>query len=68
MTRTILALGSDMDSGFNTDLLPADLQGPADLIHLAEALSNANWTDTEIKSFAWAWTTPAAQPRLEYRL
>ena len=53
--RDLLALGTDMDSGFNTNLLPADLQSPKDLPRLAEALSNAGWTDQEIRNFAWAW-------------
>ncbi|HVT80593.1 MAG TPA: membrane dipeptidase [Phycisphaerae bacterium] len=54
-TRAILALGSDFDSGFGTDLLPADLQGPQDLIHLAHALSDAGWSDQEIARFAGNW-------------
>jgi membrane dipeptidase len=55
-TRRLLALGSDMDSGFGTDLLPADLQGPADLPRLAEAISRAGWNDDEIRRFAWGWS------------
>jgi membrane dipeptidase len=53
--RDILALGSDFDSGFNTELLPVDLQGPRDLIRLAEALSAGGWTDTDIACFAESW-------------
>ena len=53
--RDFLALGSDMDSGFGADLLPADLQGPQQLTHLAEALSAAGWSDAEIDHFANRW-------------
>jgi membrane dipeptidase len=53
--RDVLALGSDFDSGFGADLLPADVQGPAELWRLAEALSAAGWGDEEIAGFAWGW-------------
>ena len=53
--RDFLALGSDMDSGFGPDLLPADVQGPTQLHHLAEALSQAGWSNSEIEHFAWGW-------------
>ncbi len=54
-TRDCLALGSDMDSGFGPELLPVDLQRPQDLPRLAEALSQANWSDAEIRRFANRW-------------
>ncbi len=53
--RDLLALGSDFDSGFGADLLPADVQGPGELWRLAEALSAAGWSDEEIAGFAWGW-------------
>ncbi len=53
--RDLLALGSDMDSGFGTDLLPEDLQGPEELGRLAEALVDAGWGDGEIDGFAGRW-------------
>lgn len=53
--RDLLALGSDMDSGFGADLLPADLRGPPQLVHLAEALLQAGWSDAEITGFANRW-------------
>ncbi len=53
--RDVLALGSDMDSGFGTDLLPEDLQGPEELGRLAEALAGAGWSDSEIEGFAGQW-------------
>jgi membrane dipeptidase len=53
--RDFVALGSDMDSGFGTDLLPVDLQGPGDLQHLAEALADRGWSDHDIQRFATRW-------------
>jgi len=53
--RDFLALGSDMDSGFGADLLPVDLRGPQQLIHLSEALSAAGWSDAEVHQFANRW-------------
>ena len=37
--RDMLALGSDFDSGFGAEMLPADLQGPGELWRLAEGLA-----------------------------
>jgi membrane dipeptidase len=51
--RSILALGSDFDSGFGPELLPIDLQGPAHLPRLADALSAAGWSDADIATFTW---------------
>jgi membrane dipeptidase len=53
--RDLVALGSDFDSGFSTELLPSDLQGPQDLVRLAEALSDAKWAESDISHFANAW-------------
>jgi membrane dipeptidase len=53
--RDILALGSDADSGFGADLLPADVQGHAQLGHLADALQQAGWTEPEVTTFATGW-------------
>jgi membrane dipeptidase len=53
--RDVLALGSDFDSGFGAELLPADLQGPPELWRLAETLSAGGWSDEEIAQFAWGW-------------
>jgi membrane dipeptidase len=53
--RAMLALGSDFDSGFTPDLLPADLQGPAELWRLADALAREGWSDEDIAYFARGW-------------
>jgi membrane dipeptidase len=53
--RDLLALGSDFDSGFGADMLPADLQGPDELWRLAEALRAAGWTDPQVRAFACGW-------------
>jgi membrane dipeptidase len=53
--RGMLALGSDFDSGYGAEMLPMDLQGPAELWRLAEALAKAGWGDEEIEQFARAW-------------
>ncbi len=61
--RDFLALGSDMDSGFGADLLPEDLQGPAHLNRLADALNTAGWPDDQITDFATRWSKiPALTP------
>lgn len=50
--RDSLALGSDMEGGFSTAKLPADLDHPRHLHRLAEALANAGWSDDDIRGFA----------------
>ena len=54
--RDLTALGSDMDSGFGAEMLPADLQGPFHLPRLAEGLAAAGWSDAELAEFAEGWT------------
>ena len=51
--RDVVALGSDMESGFGLELMPVDVRGPGELVRIAEALSAAGWTDAEIDGFAW---------------
>jgi membrane dipeptidase len=62
-SRRGIALGSDMDSGFTTDLLPEDLTHPTHLPRLADALAAAGWSDADIDQFAWrAWSTLYTPP------
>ncbi|MHC4949196.1 MAG: dipeptidase [Planctomycetota bacterium] len=49
--RRAVGLGSDMDGGFGPDRLPADLDHPARLEHLADALRDAGWSDDEVEGF-----------------
>jgi len=51
-TRSLLALGSDMDGGFPPSRLPEGLRRPQAYDALARALSRAGWTDEEIRGFA----------------
>ncbi len=48
-----VALGSDMDGGFGADRLPTDVNGPRDLVRIAEALSGGGFSDEDIRAFAW---------------
>ncbi len=55
--RDCVALGSDADSGFSTELLPAGLERPEVWPVLAGALSDAGWSDDELEGFKWRnWT------------
>jgi membrane dipeptidase len=55
--RRLLALGSDFDSGYGADMLPADVQGPMELWRLADALAASGWPDEDIVQFARGWET-----------
>lgn len=48
-----VGLGSDMDGGFAADRLPAGIDRPGDLRHLADALIRRGWTRPQIEDFAW---------------
>jgi membrane dipeptidase len=50
--RRGVALGSDMDGGFGADQLPQELDHPAKLARLAEALRESGWSDEEVRGFA----------------
>jgi membrane dipeptidase len=52
--RNVVALGSDMDGGFAPPQLPQELDHPAKLPALAEALSSRGWSDAEIDGFTHA--------------
>lgn len=53
----IVGLGSDMDGGFGPAQLPMGLEHPRKLHRLAEALSDAGFSDEAVAGFAWAnWT------------
>ncbi len=46
-----VGLGSDMDGGFGPEMLPADLNHPARLDALAEALADTGWSPRQIAGF-----------------
>lgn len=48
-----VGLGSDMDGGFGADRLPRGIDGPRDLVKLAEALLAAGFSDEDVRGFAW---------------
>lgn len=48
-----VALGSDMDGGFGADRLPTGVDGPRDLVRVAEALSAGGFDDGDVRAFAW---------------
>jgi membrane dipeptidase len=48
-----VGLGSDMDGGFNANELPEGLDHPRHLPRLADALAAANFSDADIKGFAY---------------
>ncbi len=48
-----IALGSDMDGGFDADQLPVDLDHPRHLPRLLDALAAAGFLDADIKGFAY---------------
>jgi membrane dipeptidase len=50
--RRSVALGSDMDGGFGTSDLPVDLDAPAHLPRLADALRRHGWSEPEVRGFA----------------
>ncbi|MHC5022536.1 MAG: dipeptidase [Planctomycetota bacterium] len=50
--RRSVALGSDMDGGFGPEDLPAELDRPATLGALADALRAAGWSEGEVAGFA----------------
>jgi len=52
--RDFVALGSDMESGFGPELMPADIQGPGELEVLANALAAAGWSSDAISGFCFA--------------
>lgn len=51
--RRHVGLGSDMDGGFSAARLPQGIDRPAHLVKIADALSARNWSDDDIRSFAW---------------
>ena len=51
--RDFLALGSDMDGGFDATLLPEGLDSAEKVDALGDALAGAGWSDEEIERFAW---------------
>ncbi|MBC7773734.1 MAG: membrane dipeptidase [Pyrinomonadaceae bacterium] len=65
--RRGVGLGSDMDGGFSSGELPQGIQQPRDLALLAEGLRRRDWTDDEIRGFAyqnWASFFQRAAERL----
>jgi membrane dipeptidase len=53
----IIGLGSDMDGGFLPSAMPVGLEHPRKLHRLAEALSDAHFSDADIEKFTWQnWT------------
>lgn len=52
--RDCVALGSDADSGFGSELMPLGLERPEQWKFLAEALSTAGWSDAEVAGFTHA--------------
>jgi len=50
--RDLLALGSDLDGGFDATQTPAEITEPTHYGRLAEALSGAGWSDAEVAGFA----------------
>ncbi|MGN6369595.1 MAG: dipeptidase [Phycisphaerae bacterium] len=51
--RDVLALGSDFDGGYPRTSWAENLDGPALLQNLADALAATGWSDAEIHRFAW---------------
>lgn len=51
--RDFLALGSDMDGGFDATQLPVGLDSADKIDALGDALAGAGWSETEIERFAW---------------
>jgi membrane dipeptidase len=51
--RDILALGSDFDGGYPRTYWCENLDGPAQLQNLVDALAAAGWSSAEIHRFAW---------------
>jgi membrane dipeptidase len=49
--RRGVALGSDMDGGFDAESLPVGLERPESLVHLADALAARGWSAHEIDGF-----------------
>lgn len=43
-----VGIGSDLDGGFGRELVPVEIESAADLPHLADALSAAGFTDSDI--------------------
>jgi membrane dipeptidase len=61
--RDFVALGSDMESGFGPELMPVDVRGPGELVHLTEALEAAGWHEEAITAFCnrnWERTLASA--------
>ncbi len=48
-----VALGSDLDGGFDAKCLPAGIDTPSDLTKLLDELAKRNWSDEDIHAFAW---------------
>lgn len=60
--RNHVGLGSDMDGGFPATRLPKEINTPADLSKLADALRNKGWPDSDLALFTsenWARVFPA---------
>ncbi|MCA9310950.1 MAG: dipeptidase [Phycisphaerales bacterium] len=51
--KRAVGLGSDMDGGFSALDMCEGIECPADLVRLAEALSQRGWSDEEVKGFMW---------------
>jgi len=51
--RLHVGLGSDMDGGFGSSLLPQGIDTPRDLEKLAAALTARGWTPGQVHDFRW---------------
>jgi membrane dipeptidase len=49
--RDCVALGSDADSGFGSELMPVGLERPERWVRMAEGLRDAGWSDAEVAGF-----------------
>jgi len=47
----VVALGSDMDGGFGADRLPEEVNAPADLPRLTDALRRRGWSGEQLDGF-----------------
>lgn len=69
-----VALGSDLDGGFGTEFLPAEINSAADLPRLADLLLQRNYSPSDIRLFLgenwfrfWSAALPAARRRPRYK-
>jgi membrane dipeptidase len=51
--RDCVALGSDADSGFGSELMPLGLERPEGWVRMAEGLRDGGWNDEEVAGFMW---------------